>query len=65
MRIRISLNIKPPVEDEHGITTGRVMETCDPPEGKYDRRAVWVMGDTGIPVKLWSREYTVVEGDDD
>jgi hypothetical protein len=60
--MKVKLLVDVPVGSEHGLIKGRVLETCDsPPDKLHLIDATWVMGDIGIPVRVFFREYEKVE----
>jgi len=60
MKIRLTQNI--PVGEEHGLTTGLELETCDPAKGSRDIGGIWVRAPwTGKEVRLWKHEYEEIK----
>ncbi len=53
MKVKLLRNI--PVAKEHGLTEGKVLDVA-----VDDKTGLWVKGDTGEKVKLWSEEYEEV-----
>ncbi len=62
MKIRLLCNM--PVGLEHGMTAGREFEIHRSAEKRGRGTAgVWVVGDAGEEVKVYRREYEIVEDD--
>ena len=60
MKIRLLVDV--PVDKNHGLTKGKVFDASI--EHDVDRigRHVWAIAETGIPVKLFGKEYEIVVG---
>lgn len=60
MKIRLLTDI--PIDPDHGLTKGRVLEAVCPPRAPWETR---VVGDIALPVKLLESEFEVIDEDEE
>ncbi len=53
----------PPILPVHGCTKGRIFDILrfDSDEGRIRHDPLWIKGDAGEEIKLFSHEYEIVE----
>lgn len=60
MKIKLKWDL--PVNKEHGLTKGRVLEVIGPPGGRRPEPGeIWVASDIGGQIRVIGQEYEVVE----
>ena len=62
--MKIKLKRRIPVEEKHGMTEGRILESVEPPDEHKGDRNVWVNGDAGERVRILGGEYDAIEGEE-
>ena len=58
--MKIKLNFDIPVDEAHGLTEGKILETIKSPQGKERLKGVWVQGNDE-PVRILNHEYEDVK----
>jgi hypothetical protein len=59
MKVKLLTDI--PVEDKHAMIKGKIYNVIKQEKGRG--RPVWVMGDAGEKIKIFSYEYEIVLDD--